>query len=57
MPYVKTTWETGDLITATGMNNIEDGVESAVNTSESALAKVEGLSFELNSNMELVVTL
>lgn len=57
MPYTKTTWETGDLITATGMNNIEDGVETAVETAESALSTVEGMTFTLTDDMELVITL
>ena len=29
MSYEKTTWETGDIITAEKLNNIENGVESA----------------------------
>ena len=29
MPYEKTDWETGDLITATRMNKIEEGIEDA----------------------------
>ena len=29
MAYVKTNWETGDIITAEKLNNIEGGVESA----------------------------
>ena len=29
MSYTKTTWETGDTITAEKLNNIEDGVEAA----------------------------
>lgn len=29
MSYTKTTWNTGDTITAEKMNKIEDGVESA----------------------------
>lgn len=28
MAYVKTTWQTGDVITAEKLNNIEDGVEA-----------------------------
>lgn len=27
MAYTKHTWETGELITATKMNNIEEGIE------------------------------
>ena len=27
MDYTKTTWKTGDVITAEKMNNLEDGVE------------------------------
>lgn len=29
MSYVKTVWETGDVITAEKLNNLENGVESA----------------------------
>ena len=57
MPYVKTDWETGDLITAEAMNNMEDGIGDAVDAAEDALDKVSGISFALNNNMELVVTL
>lgn len=32
MSYTKTTWVTGDTITATKMNNIESGVEAANNS-------------------------
>lgn len=57
MPYVKTVWETGDLITAEGMNNVEDAVESAVSDAETALSKITNMSLTINSNMELVVTM
>lgn len=30
MAYVKTTWQTGDVITAEKLNNMEDGIEGAV---------------------------
>lgn len=29
MSYTKTTWETGDVITAEKLNKMEDGIESA----------------------------
>lgn len=29
MAYVKTTWQTGDVITAAKLNNMEDGIEDA----------------------------
>lgn len=57
MPYIKTVWETGDLITAEGLNNMEDGVENAVETSEDALDKITNMTLTINDNMELVVTL
>lgn len=31
MPYSKTVWQAGDLINQVGMNNLEDGVETAQN--------------------------
>lgn len=57
MPYIKTTWTTGDVVTATAMNGFEDAIEDAVDNSETALAKVGSLTFTINSNMELVVTM
>ena len=57
MPYIKTVWETGDLITAEGLNNIENAVEDAVSDSETALSTVQNMTFSLNENMELVVEL
>lgn len=29
MSYTKTTWQTGDVITAEKLNKMEDGIESA----------------------------
>jgi hypothetical protein len=57
MPYTKTVWETGDLITAEGLNNMEDGVDDAVETSEAALSKINNMTLTINDNMELVVTI
>lgn len=56
MPYIKTHWESGDTITATGLNNMEEGVEDAVDTAEASLSRIENISFAINDNMELVVT-
>ena len=41
MSYTKTTWETGDVITAEKMNKIEDGVESAFGFSEQLNALID----------------
>ena len=57
MPYTKTEWETGDLITAEALNNVEDGVYNAVDDAETALAKVNGMTFTINDDMELVMTI
>lgn len=57
MPYTKTDWETGDLIIAEGMNNMEDGIADAVETSEAALSKINNMTLTINDNMELVVTI
>ena len=57
MPYTKTIWKTGDLATAEGLNNMEDGVEDAVETSEAALSKINNMTLTINDNMELVVTI
>lgn len=57
MPYVKTIWATGDLITAEGMNNVEDGVADAVESAETALDRVENIQMTINADMELVVTI
>lgn len=55
--YNKTAWETGDIITADGLNNMEDGVEYAVNTANEALSSVTNVSFEIDDDMNLIVTL
>lgn len=57
MPYVKTVWETGDLITATRLNKLEDAMADAVDDAETSLDKVTNIEFEINDNMELVVTI
>ena len=57
MPYVKHTWTTGDVISATAMNGFEDAIEDAVDDAEAAESKISSLSFTINSNMELVVTM
>lgn len=57
MPYVKTVWETGDLITATKLNKLEDAMADAVDDAETSLGKVTNMEFEINDNMELVVTI
>ena len=57
MPYVKTVWETGDLITATKLNKLEDAMADAVDDAETSLDKVTNMEFEINDNMELVVTI
>lgn len=36
MTYVKKTWQTGEIITAADLNNIEDGVEYAVDKAENS---------------------
>ena len=36
MAYSKTTWSTGDVITAAKLNNAEDGIETAQSTAEAA---------------------
>lgn len=55
--YNKTAWKTGDIITADGLNNMEDGVEYAVNTANEALLSVTNVSFEIDDDMNLIVTL
>ena len=57
MPYIKKTWTSGEVVTAAAMNGFEDAVEDAVDNAETAMAKVGSLSFTINSNMELVVTM
>lgn len=37
MSYRKTTWVDGDIITAAGLNNIEDGVEALSEDTDTAL--------------------
>lgn len=55
--YVATVWKTGDLITAEGLNNMEDGVSYAVNTADAAVESVGNTSFEIDDDMNLVVTI
>lgn len=55
MPYVKTEWATGDLLSAEGLNNIEDGVYNAVNTAEGTSQRVANMNMYINEDMELVV--
>lgn len=47
MSYTKTTWNTGDTITAEKMNKIEDGVESAFGFSEQLNALIDGSITEI----------
>ena len=55
--YVATVWKTGDLITAEGLNNMEDGVAYAVNMADAAVESVSNTSFEIDDDMNLVVTI
>lgn len=55
--YVATVWKTGDIITAEGLNNMEDGVSYAVNTADAAVESVGNTSFEIDDDMNLVVTI
>lgn len=46
MSYVKTTWETGDVITAEKLNKMEDGIESAAGSSSGGATLVVTYSEE-----------
>lgn len=63
MAYTKKTWTTGEVLTATGMNNIEDGVaanDTAITelntTVEGKLDKpqAEGTSGQILSSVQTV---
>lgn len=41
MAYTKTTWSTGDLITAAKLNNAETGIDTAQSTAETAQSDVD----------------
>ena len=38
MAYTKTTWASGDVVTADKLNNAESGIETAQETADAALA-------------------
>ena len=38
MAYTKTTWASGDVVTAEKLNNAESGIETAQETADAALA-------------------
>lgn len=42
MAYVKTVWATGDVITATKLNNAENGIEATAIVADAALPKAGG---------------
>lgn len=45
--YVKTTWKSGDVITASKMNNIEDAIERLANTiNQIEIPSIDGLATE-----------
>ena len=46
MSYTKTTWETGDVITAEKLNKMEDGIESAAGSSSGGATLVVTYSEE-----------
>ena len=43
MAYSKTTWVTGDTVTATKLNHAEDGIANAQSTADGAAASVAAL--------------
>ena len=43
MAYSKTTWVTGDTVTATKLNHAEDGIATAQSTADGAAASVAAL--------------
>jgi len=40
MAYEKHEWQDGELITSSSLNNLEDGVETAITTSSGGLKKM-----------------
>lgn len=44
MAYIKTNWQSGDVISAEKLNKIEDGITSAYTTATSAEAKADSLA-------------
>ncbi|MBO5662610.1 MAG: hypothetical protein J6S12_01975 [Alphaproteobacteria bacterium] len=54
MPYVKTEWETGDIITAAKLNNMEAGIEAAgVGVKSIEMAEADDTATLLSSWQEI----
>lgn len=53
MTYVKTDWETGDIITAEKLNNMESGIENAGSGSTGTVMVVHSTSDESTGNTTL----
>ena len=54
--YIKTNWQTGDLITSERMNNIEDGISMALDTSKEALEKSQNIDINYVSDKPSTVS-
>lgn len=59
MPYTKTQWKNGEApaINETNLNKIEDAIESATNTAESAASDLATLSGEVAQNTQDIADL
>lgn len=53
MPYVKQTWNTGDIITAEKLNHIEDGLEELLNPQKTIL--LEETTFTARKRVDFFV--
>ena len=48
MTYNKTTWNTGDVITADKLNNIEDGIETNTNVVKTITSDIIQMQQDIN---------
>ena len=55
--YIKTNWQTGDLITSERMNNIEEGISMALDTSKEALEKSQNIDINYVSDKPSTVSI
>jgi len=51
MPYIKTDWKTGDVITAPRMNKIEDALASIDTVVDQIDADIDQISDDLDSKI------
>lgn len=56
MSYTRTTWATGDVITATKLTNIESGVENLHGTGNQVVALIQSLYHQIDTRSWVATT-